>query len=149
MIILIYSLILNLNLSRCNLSGAECNVPFSALKSYSVLGLLASVSFLISRASRFSPSLYIIWFLTLPGTMVVTIVITGISPYCVIGISCDHLHTHGYNSHCLLTNVSIGACRPWYEKSCLLNCDKLLMCLLSIMLGRSWRLLFYCLSHIM
>lgn len=125
---LIYS-ISSLSLLRCNLSGAEYNVPFSALKSYSVLGLLASVSFLISRASRFSPSLYIISFLTLEGTLVITIVITGISPCCVIGISCDnHLHTHGNNSNCLLRNVSIGACRTWYDESCLLNCNKLLMC---------------------
>jgi hypothetical protein len=50
MIILIYSYILNINLSRHNLSGGECNVPFSASRSYSVLGLLASVHFLISIA---------------------------------------------------------------------------------------------------
>jgi hypothetical protein len=50
MIILIYSYILNLNLSRRNLLGGECNVPFSASRSYSVLGLLASVRFLISIA---------------------------------------------------------------------------------------------------
>lgn len=45
--------VLSLNLLRwkfcTSLSGAECYVPFTALKSYSVLGLLASVSFLISR----------------------------------------------------------------------------------------------------
>jgi hypothetical protein len=50
MIRLIYSYILNLNLSRCNSSGAECNVPFSALKSYSVLVLFVFVRFLISTA---------------------------------------------------------------------------------------------------
>jgi hypothetical protein len=66
--------------------------------------------------------------------MVITIVITGISPCRVIGISCDDLHTYGYNSHCLLTNVSIGACGPWYEKNhvylIVTNCS--CVCLVSI-----------------